>query len=279
MRHNKKRNAAIIYEQLVRFISRALIEGKTDRAKEAMQIVQEYFKPGTHLHREFRLFNALVRTTVETESLALRILDEAKKAAQQHDSKSLDREKGLLIHAINKKLNENDFFEQRIPDYRSLATVQTLMNDWRNINEADLSRIVEYEQKVIKMLMEEKRVPNLEKQGVVSNLSVDIMKRKVGEKLSSELTTEQFKLIKLSLSNDKERLVPLLEVTKNNALSNLKEFERKNKSKTLTEKVSTVKEQIERLSTQDICEENISRFLVLNKLVEEIKGEEDVERR
>lgn len=279
MRHNKKRNAAIIYEQLVRFISRALIEGKTDRAKEAMQIVQEYFKPGTHLHREFRLFNALVRTTVETESLALRILDEAKKAAQQHDAKSLDREKGLLIHAINKKLNENDFFEQRIPDYRSLATVQTLMNDWRNINEADLSRIVEYEQKVIKMLMEEKRVPNLEKQGVVSNLSVDIMKRKVGEKLSSELTTEQFKLIKLSLSNDKERLVPLLEVTKNNALSNLKEFERKNKSKTLTEKVSTVKEQIERLSTQDICEENISRFLVLNKLVEEIKGEEDVERR
>lgn len=279
MRHNKKRNAAIIYEQLVRFISRALIEGKTDKAKEAMQIVQEHFKPGTHLHREFKLFNALVRTTVETESLALRILDEAKRAAQRHDAKSLDREKGSLIHSINKKLNENDFFEQRIPDYRSLATVQTLMNDWRNINEADLSRVVEYEQKVIKMLMEEKRVPSLEKTGVVSNLSVDIMKRKIGEKLSTELTSEQFKLIKLSLSNDKERLIPLLEVTKNNALSNLKEFERKNKSKILTEKVSTVREQIEKLSTQDICEENISRFLVLNKLVEEIRGEEDVERR
>jgi hypothetical protein len=276
MRHNKKRNAAIIYEQLVRFISRALIEGKTDVAKEAMQIVQEHFRPGTHLHREFRLFNALVRTTVETESLALRILDEAKRAAQQHDAKGLDREKGSLIHTINKKLNENDFFEQRIPDYRSLATVQTLMNDWRNISEADLSRIAEYEQKVIKMLLEEKKTPSLEKQGIVSNLSLDIMKKKVGEKLSSELTTEQFKLIKLSLSNDKERLVPLLEITKNSALSNLKEFERKNKSKILTEKVTTVREQIEKLSTQDICEENISRFLVLNKLVEEIKGEEDV---
>ena len=79
-----------------------------------------------------------------------------------------------------------------------------------------------------------------------------------------------------SLSNDKERLVPLLEITKSSALSNLREFERKNKSKILTEKVTTVREQIEKLSTQDICEENISRFLVLNKLVEEIKGEEDV---
>jgi hypothetical protein len=279
MRHNKKRNAAIIYEQLVRFISKALIEGETDKAREAMFIVQEHFKPGTHLHKEFKLFNALVRTTVESESIAIRILDEAKKATQTHDVKALDKEKGALIHTINKKLNQKDFFEQRIPDYRSLATVQTLMNDWRNILESDLSRIAEYEQKVIKMLLEEKKTTNLEKKGVVNNLSLNIMKKKVSEKISRELTTEQFRLIKLALAEDKQNLVPLLDKIKQTALLSLKQFEKLSESKITLEKVKGVRAHIDELSTEDIREENISKFLVLNKLIEEIRGEENAGRR
>ena len=209
MRHNKKRNAAIIYEQLVRFISKSLVEGRNDLAKEAMSIVQEHFKPGTHLHREFRLFNALVRTTVPSESLAIRILDEAKKAAQQHDPTSLDKEKGILIRSINKKLGSPTFFEQRIPDYRSLATIQTLLNDWRSVSPDNIQRIAEYETKVIDMLTEEKHTPSLEVNGKVSNLSLNIMKKKISEKLSQELTNEQFKLIKYSLYGDKKKLVDL----------------------------------------------------------------------
>ena len=207
MRHNKKRNAAIIYEQLVRFISKSLVDGKTEQAKEAMAIVQEHFKPGTHLHKEFRLFNALVRTTVPTESIAFRILDEAKRAAKEHDASELDKEKGLLIRSINKRLNYSNFFEQRIPDYRSLATVQTLLNDWRTGNFEDISRIAEYETKVAKMLTEQKNVPSLELNKSVSNLSVNLMKKKVSEKMANELTTEQFRLIKLSLMQDKNNLV------------------------------------------------------------------------
>lgn len=271
MRHNKKRNAAIIYEQLVRFISKSLVDGKNEQAKEAMSIVQEHFKQGTHLHREFKLFNALVRTTVPTESIALRILDEAKKAAKEHDSVALDREKGLLIRSINKRLNISNFFEQRIPDYRSLATVQTLLNDWRCGINADIARIAEYETKVASMLTEQKIVPSLDVNGKVSNLSVNLLKKKVGEKMSSELTTEQFKLIKLSLMQDKKNLVPLLSETKDNALNNIKDFERKNKNESILEKVGDVKVLIESLSPNDTSEENISKFLTLTKLVEELK--------
>lgn len=272
MRHNKKRNAAIIYEQLVRFISKSLVEGRNDLAKEAMSIVQEHFRPGTHLHREFRLFNALIRTTVPSESLAIRILDEAKKAAQQHDHTSLDKEKGLLIRSINKKLGTPMFFEQRIPDYRSLATVQTLLNDWRSVSPDNLQRIAEYETKVINMLTEEKTAPTLDVNGKVSNLSLNIMKKKISEKLSQELTTEQFKLIKYSLYGDKKKLVPLLEQTKKVAIENLREFERTNDNKFLAEKINIVKQQVESLVTESIDEENISKFLVINKMVEELKG-------
>jgi hypothetical protein len=158
--------------------------------------------------------------------LAIRILDEAKKAAQQHDSTSLDKEKGTLIRSINKKLESPTFFEQRIPDYRSLATIQTLLNDWRSVSPDNIQRIAEYETKVIDMLTEEKHTPSLEVNGKVSNLSLNIMKKKISEKLSQELTNEQFKLIKYSLYGDKKKLVPLLEQTKKAALENLKEFER-----------------------------------------------------
>jgi hypothetical protein len=272
MRHNKKRNAVIIYEQLVRFISKSLVEGKTDLAQEAMSIVQEHFKPGTHLHKEFRLFNALVRTTVGSESIAMRILDEAKKAAQEHDSNQLDKEKGMLIRSINKKLNSPMFFEQRIPDYRSLATVQTLLNDWRTVTPSNIPRIAEYETKVLKMLTEEKATQTLETNGKVSNLSLNIMKKKLSEKVSQELTAEQFRLIKYSLYGDKKRLIPLLEQTKKEALEKLFEFHKQNKNEILAGKINDVKLQVESLATTSIDEENVTKFLVINKLIDELRG-------
>ena len=275
MRHNKKRNAAIIYEQLVRFISKSLIDGNVDQARNAMSIVREHFAPGTHLHREFKLFNALIRTTVDTETLALRILDEAKKAAKQHDFTALDREKGVLINSINKKLNSPSFFEQRVPDFKSFATVQTLLNDWRIGINADIARVVEYEQKVSKMLCEQKLTGNLEKSGQVSKLSVDIMKRKVCEKVSNELTTEQFKMVKMSLTGDKNNLIPLLEKTKREACETITDFSRKNSNVVLKEKLNEVKKQIENISSSDITEESVSKFLLLNKMIDEMTGAED----
>ena len=83
--HNKKRNVGLIYEQLIRYASKCLLEGKAERAETAMKIMKDHFKPGSELYKEFRLFNALVQTSVSSESLAIRVLDEAKKAALTHD--------------------------------------------------------------------------------------------------------------------------------------------------------------------------------------------------
>ena len=97
-RHNKKRNAALIYEQLVRYISRALVEGRSEKARIASSIIKEHFVKGSQLYKEFRLFNSLMRTTVSDRMIAARIVEEARKAAQDHDPKSLDSEKSRLIY-------------------------------------------------------------------------------------------------------------------------------------------------------------------------------------
>ena len=146
--HNKKRNVGIIYEQLLRLIAKHLVEGNKDKHQEGLAILKRNFKPGSELYREFRLFNALVKTTVPNDSLAARILAEAKLAALDFDAQQLRKEKAQLIKEINRGLNYPDFYQQKVVDYRSYATIQTLLNDWRLGSRADLMRIAKYENQV-----------------------------------------------------------------------------------------------------------------------------------
>ena len=80
--HNKKRNIGLMYELLLRYISSSLVEDKKKDAQTALDIVSSRFNQDTELYKEFRLFNALVKTSVPSDSLATRILAEAKKAAK-----------------------------------------------------------------------------------------------------------------------------------------------------------------------------------------------------
>jgi len=143
-RHNKKRNTGLVYEFLARCIAQSIVENEEDRREKALKIVNEHFRKGTELYREFRLFNALIATTVSNESVANSILQEAKNAARNYDSSKLDHEKSLLIRSINYKLNKNgDFYSQNVPEYTQYATVQQLLNEWRLGVDADIAKIGE----------------------------------------------------------------------------------------------------------------------------------------
>ena len=155
-KHNKKRNIGIIYEQLLQYLSRSVISKDQNKIKAVKEILSSNFKPGSHLYREYRLFNALINTTVPSDSLANRILEEAKKGAQNFDLKQLNLEKSMLIKSINYKLADADFYRQRVDEYRSYATVQTLLDDWRRGEKANMTKLVEYELKVHNMLLTEK---------------------------------------------------------------------------------------------------------------------------
>ena len=155
-KHNKKRNIGIIYEQLLQYLSRSVISKDQNKIKAVKEILSSNFQPGSHLYREYRLFNALINTTVPSDSLANRILEEAKKGAQNFDLKQLNLEKSMLIKSINYKIADTDFYRQRVDEYRAYATVQTLLDDWRRGEKANMTKLVEYELKVHTMLLTEK---------------------------------------------------------------------------------------------------------------------------
>jgi hypothetical protein len=274
-KHNKKRNVALIYEQLVRYISRSLIEGKNDKARAAMGIVKEHFNKDSNLYREFRLFNAMLRTTVSDEKLATRILDEARQAARKHGIKALDTEKGRLISSINKELNESNFFDARVPEYRDLATIQTLLNEWRKGDDANIPVIVEFEGKAIELLMTPKKIPELIKAENVNCLSVKLMREKVANKFGQDLSESQLRLVMSSARGDITTARSIMSENKTSSLQALRKFASENKNEVLSEKIGSVLESVKVLDVNDVSEANVAKFLLLSKLTEELLGGDD----
>ena len=85
IQHNKKRNVGIIYELLLRSVSSAIVEGDKNRAQLALDIIEKHYDKKTELYKEYRLFNALIKSTVSDTPVAAAVLSEAKSAARRSD--------------------------------------------------------------------------------------------------------------------------------------------------------------------------------------------------
>ena len=273
--HNKKRNVGIIYELLLRNISNSLMEDNKKLAEVALEIIEKRFDKSTEIYKEFRLFNALAKSSVTNSSTAAAILTEAKIAARRCNNEKLNKEKSLLIKDINHKLKDDNFYYRRIPEYKVYATIQTLLNDWRQQDKAPLTRIIQYESKVAERLLEKKTEQDLKshENKDVNSLVVNIMTEKINKKYSGALDNEQRNVLQeyvFSLSGDKESNIKkkLYEI-KDACLDDLNLFKSKTASAFLLEKIESVKSKILNESFDNINDESISRFLVMMQLKKE----------
>ena len=273
-KHNKKRNVGIIYEQLLSSLSRALVEGKNAEVKIIKGIIDKHFKPGTELYKEFRLFQAMVKTTVPRESLAVKILEEAKNASINLNSDKLQREKSLLIKDINYKIGDSGFYNQRVQEYKDYATVQSLLNLWGKGEEGSLQQAIKYESLVQDMLLKEENKIDFENERTeeVNRLTVKIMLEKFNKKYDSTLNKVQAKIIKeYVFCSGENSLKNLLSEVKRVALKEISQVPDSHNNRVICEKVNKVKNNISLLDENIHDDENISRFLLLSKLSEELK--------
>ena len=96
IKHNKKRNVGLVFDQLSRLLSESLIKGDTETSKKCSKIIAEHFRKGTALHDEMRLFRSLSGVTIKNDALLLRVLDESRSAAKSIDSNQLSKEKNKV---------------------------------------------------------------------------------------------------------------------------------------------------------------------------------------
>jgi len=280
--HNKKRNIGIVYEQLLRYITEKVVQGDKPAAQKALSIIERRFNPRTEIYKEFRLFKALVKTTVSDTPVAAAILTEAKSAARRLDRERLDTEKSSLIKEINYTIGA-DLYDKKIDEYKDFATIQTLINDWQMGDIADLSRVVQYESKIVEKLIEKKvPVATLDEQKTpeVDNLVVKIMTEKINSKWNEKLSGEQREILRTYAfytdESSRERLRESLSHVQRSAVSALYSFKKNNTNPVLMEKVDNVISAVKEIDLREITDDTIARFLTISQMKSEIMaGGED----
>jgi len=271
--HNKKRNVGIIYEQIVIFICNRLLENNKKDAEIATNIIAKHFKKNTQLFKEHKLFKALINTTSVSDQLATSIISEAKKACNNmFDSKQLEHEKSMLIKDLNYCLGKGKIFEEKVSDYRMFATIQTLLNEWREKN-SNFDKTTEFEIKLHKRLTENKIEDRPDIPVKVDPLTYKIMNKKYKEKYSSLLNETQSKLINNFINDDSDTIIKEYTVLKDLCIKNIDNYMLTCTNNILLEKHNIIRNKIKNLETNNLTKDNLQKFLIVAKLKEEILGE------
>lgn len=286
LKHNKKRNTGLIYEFFTRYIGKAILENKDSDISKAKSLLKKHFNRSTDIYKELKLFKILTESTVSSREQAIHLINRVREAVKYQSQARLELEKTSLIHEINSNLNADLFFEEVIPNYKQLGTVQVLLNTWRDesLKESALKETLILEEKLIETMMESKSITSSEKTlqmttEDIDRLVVNIMTEKVNKKYSN-LKPEQKEIIQLFVfSKDDPKIYSQL----SEKLSNIKrkfvgtiaayqhEFE---EDKVLSNKLNEVRKtlQQEYSNTEIITEDMVSFYLGLSKLEAEVKG-------
>ena len=274
--HNKKRNVGIIYEQLVLRLSKAIIENNDKEFRKTKTIIKKHYAKGTELYKEFRLLNSLAITDISDGSLATRVLSESKKAARGIRARRLDLERSWLIKEINHSFG-SDFYRTKISNYKDLATIQRLLDEYRKWNDADPRFLNEYESKVHGILLDSKVTQSLAdmKDPNVNPLILKIMTDKFNSLYSKELSPQQTVILQeWSLNSTNPKLVQMCEAVQTSALTEIRKFQSENNNEVVSKKISTVLLEMSNVSFANLNDDLISKALIMCRIKEEMTGED-----
>ena len=283
-KHNKKRNIGIMYELLLRHISVRLIENDRKGALAATKIIEKRFGRDTELYKEFRLFNALAKTSVQSTEIAAAILTEAKSAARRFNNNQLEKEKSMLIRDINYSINDKSFYYRSVPEYRELANIHNMIKEWQKGDVSDLKKMVILEQSALNHLMKEKSDLSFdllvsESKETNSDVLIEkIMTEKINSKYANFSAAQRGILQQYALysgnSDNHNKLKTYLNTQKQKSLKSLRSFGKINENSYLSQKISLVENKIVDLDVTSLNDKTISKFLTLTSLVEEINSGE-----
>jgi len=123
IKHSKYKNSGILFELLVRQITADTLEGKDSPIKG---LLKKYFVK-TELGKEYRLYETLLKRTSLTETKANVIIDTLLESSKTLNRKSIKKQKYNLINEIQKYYDLNEFFNHKLPNYKTQAAFYTLL--------------------------------------------------------------------------------------------------------------------------------------------------------
>lgn len=184
MKHNKKRNTAILYEILTQQFTQAIVNRDAKKKNRIATTLKKYFKQGTVLAEELELYKALYETKGLKKELCERLVLEVSRAHAAHiDRNIVYQQQSELISEINREISP-DAFKTFIPNYKSLASIAQLFS-----SEVTIKSKVLLEQNLIELMSEtedEKKEELLPIDNIVYNKFVERFNEKYGDSLLEE---------------------------------------------------------------------------------------------
>lgn len=288
LKHNKKRNIGLINEFFARYMARAIIEHKDSDLAKAKSILQKHFQKDTNLFKELKLFNVLYKTKVQNKEAAWSLMNQVKDSCKISSQSKLDLEKTALLHEINCTLNDPNFFNKAIADYKIHATIQVLMDTWRNssiqenINIGEISqledKLLEYLSIAMPALLENNKVLEMTNSDI-NQLVVNIMLEKLTKKFGNLLCTEQKDIINMYVfSNESQetrlKLSETLESIRTRVIASIDKELKTNKEDVYTnKKLSEIKIMLESNEYKNVSppkDDTITFYLTVLKLEKEL---------
>ena len=172
-----------------------------------------------------------------------------------------------MIKRINKTFDDSNFFNTKIPEYKSFASIQTLLSAWRNPEKHGIGRIAECEERVSALLKEKKEIKNLEDLKVkdVDSLTTKLMVEKFNKKFKT-LSGSQKRVLDAVLTCDKKQIAEVLTQEKEIASSSLNNLKKSETSDWILRKIDKVGLVIESLDPKDASDENVQKFMTVTHM-------------
>lgn len=304
LKHNKKRNVGLITEFLSRHIATLVLDTQQKPSKAKEQEIEKIealwirtFAKGTEMAKEQALFNALYNTQgIKNREMASSLLEEVKRQSRLQNEAKLTKEKTTFLQEVKNKTSNGtteDFFSGDIEDYRTRATIQILLNTWRENDIVRISETIHLEEQVIEHLLTESK-PVESSNDVLSmgaddidGLVVKLMTEKFESKYNSILTEDQKKIVsqyitvptKGSVKNS--GLIDTLSELRISTLAYIDVVSDSTPDKSLSAKLIKIRELMEgkyRVSNAPgvvnppITDDTISFYMTVSQLKEELKA-------
>ena len=194
MKHNKKRNTAILFEILTQQYTRAVVAKDNDKKNKVVKTLRNHFSSDKVLGKELELYKALYETRGLTKELSERLLQEVTRAYAALNHKEVYDAQTEVIKQINKDIG-HESFQTFVPNYKSLASIAQLFDP-----EVKLKSKVLLEQRIVDYMSseEEKSAANLRP---IDNIVYKKFVEKFNDKYGDHLLEEQKELISKYISS------------------------------------------------------------------------------
>lgn len=280
LKHSKYRNTGILFELLVRQITADTLKGGES---PALGLLKKYFTQ-SQLGREYKLYESLMKAEVVTETKANALISTILESSAKINRKQLKREKYNLIKEINESYDTSTFFSSKLPTYKRLASVYTLIEAYNSSEDVDTKQIVENKVTLLEYLTKEEVKSNEVENGVLKEfrkqspemrtLAYKILLEKFNEKYS-DLSEDQKRVLKefIESENSGIKLREFYNARINDLKFTLKEEIKKIDNDVIKIKLEEVsKYLIEIDKTEKVDNDNIVDLLEYYELIKEIKN-------